>query len=649
MLILLSLLAAGAFAQRVDTPEWDLLIRHEGGDLRAALSEADLRVVQEGGVPRAIPASKLLAWAERPAGPRDGSEPPIATGDAGSDAPAALETAASRGGHPLEKTPEPRSDASPAEVDDDPIVTYLMIIVAVLLLSLIGVVAYYKTIRPRRLRKPLLAALKIIAENDQSRFEQAEGLISGALGTGLKSSDADEARFALAYVRARLERFTEALSPLRELITIGKADVQARYLYMWLNARQKNEDEVIRIFEEHRAELRGYCDAKKIASIAYLRHANLRWGRKQIEAALASYDQVRKLAELADEIPPGASNHHVVFGIDALVQKELEEARRHFQAALEEAGKTAIEKLEAEAGLLLADWLEEPDLDLDERLGEIVERCRQALPEGRSRHHQTDELEDWRPSDEALLYCGIGLWWALAWIGSQARKPAGSGLTDEAWDDLKARTERVIDEDPTRADAWLIGGLVGYYFSEHHAERRADALERLEKALECGVSVPEVVNLYNHEKRLADLDEHEIFFKTVSGHLQNPSVSDPERKRLVDQLSRYQGMGQRLATVFLDPGVDAPAPIATELRNRSRVLEQRLARVRKILVARGKAPDEATTERLTTSVAELRQAGADVGRELEDYEKAERVALVGTAEALLPEEEKSMVNPGELR
>jgi rhodanese-related sulfurtransferase len=93
---------------------------------------------------------------------------------------------------------------------------------------LLAAVLYVRARLARRRRRPLVEAFGIIERNQLSYFGHAAGTLQGALGSGrLRRREAAEARFGLAYVRARSGRLRSASEDLDQLIASGHRDPYA--------------------------------------------------------------------------------------------------------------------------------------------------------------------------------------------------------------------------------------------------------------------------------------------------------------------------------------------------------------------------------------------------------------------------------------
>jgi len=516
---------------------------------------------------------------------------------------------------------------------------FLVAAVGVAVLAAIVTVVINFVILPARRRRWFIAAAKIIKQDRRPEFEEAERMLNRALAAGMRGKDITDARFALAYVRASRERFAEAVTALEEMGPTKQQDRETVYFLLWLRSRQEEHDEVEELHRAHGDRVKDFLDAKLIVGIAFLTKARRLWDERKIDAALAYFERVEKLGMLQEHMPAHVANHRIVFGVDALLQKETEVARRHFEEAHECAGDRVQAAAEAQLGLLLCRWLEEEYPQIDEELGDVVARLA-AARSSTARRDKTDKEpspeEDEKPelSDEDKLLRNASLWHGVSLLYVWLRLKANAGLPTGELEKLSERLGQVTAIDPDMGDAYLIEGLIRYYFCGDDPELRKKAVELLDKALSRDVNLPEVRELFNQEQRLAEQerDADRLFIKLVKNHVRNPKVSEEARQDLKNRLRRYKGLGDRLDRIAVGVDVDDPLPVARELEARSRNLRRRLDR---IVRAQGAAARDAGLDAL---IKELGDREKEAIGQMEKYERSETNALISTAETLLPEE-----------
>lgn len=516
----------------------------------------------------------------------------------------------------------------------------------VLILSGVFMLLLYSIIiHPIRKRAPLRKALAIIRRDEDKEFHHAVPLLNTALTSGLSKKDIRETRFALAYVQARLGKYTEAATVLDGMETDGKMEKGSLYLSLWLGSKLNHHEKVEQLYSEHTTRLGDLLDTKLIVSIAYLNRAKDLWSRKKINGALHYFEQLRRLDVLTEEIPKNVENHQLVIGIIELFQNQIETARSHFKKALEIIDDETPLQQHAKLGLLLCDWKDQrlsrfPEIDqkLEETIDTLAKNHpgpqQSDLPESKQDGANAEQELD----DETKLLRNCLLWHAYLLICIwQGRLRPKSELPSDEHKHFIERIERVIDLDPNMGDPYLLEGLLNYYFSTDDIELRQKAIKQLKLAIENGVNLPEVLSLYNRELRLAELekDADKEFIKLTRGHLRNPQVSNKARSDLKQRLRFFKGLGTEVERIETSGGIEDPLPVSHEVQTRSRTLQRRLQRLTKSQINIINSRD---LERLSKIFKELEAKQADVVGLMKGYEKVENDALVSTAEVLLPEE-----------
>lgn len=585
-------------------------------------------------------------------------------------------------------TPSPAPPSPPAGSGLDS--TWLMA-GAIALALLGGVLLLFLVILPRRRRRPLLQALSIIDQDERPRFPEAEELLGMALIAGLRRRDIAETRFALAYVRARLGRFAEAGAVLSDLMASGHRDRETMYLHLWLEARQKNHEQVERIFDEHEALLGDLLDTRHLVGIAFLVKAQLLWSRHQASGALEYYERLRGLDVLHEHIPAHLAEQQVMFGMVALFEKKEEEAHKHFEGAIKAAREEGRSTVPGELGLLLCQWRQDEHPDLDAPLGRVLEAlenrervglacphceaalevereylgktitctgCRKPLeveaeriqplpadPTPAAHAPEGDEVALPTPklSDEDLLRRNTTLWHALALLVTWFRLPPRSPLPAPGKAELFQRLDKVSAVDPGMGDPHLVKGLIGYYFPGNEQERE-EAVKNLEEAISLEVSVPEVLNLLAREQRLAQMqqDALRIYLGMVRNYLADQGVPEHYRARLkarLEQFSRFRELGE----IDLVQGEFLDKPSVDDVMARAGMMKRRIQTIVRPRLAR--TAEEEAVEQLDTLLTDLDQATQNLRSDYEQLEGYELDLIGSTGEFLFREEGEAEVPP----
>ena len=493
------------------------------------------------------------------------------------------------------------------------------------------ILLYFKVLQPRKRRRVLLEALAIIERDERASFDHAEELLNEALVSGLKSDDVDVARFALAWVRARSGDLAEASGAVAELVKSGDTSPETAYLDMWLASQREEHERVEKVYEIHGQRLGDFLDTKLIASIAFLALARVRWSNRQIEGARHYFEAVRKLGVLAERVPSGVDDHQVMLGVLALFEKNVEQARRHFTGSVESARAGGQSPLLGELGLLLCEWRDDGQADVEERLGEIVESLAAQAGDG---VETADDDEEGRLTDERLLLRGARLWHAVALLASWQRRKKGSGLPKVSQGQLKSRLLGVKEVDPDMGDPYLVGGLIGYYFAPDDDKRRP-FIDELEAAIERDVSLPEVVDLVQRERKLDKLAEDAVktFLDLARRYVGDTDIPESLRAKLRERLGRHSQFGD-LSDLDIERSQTDTVSVVQSVHGRAELME---SRVRSIVRTRLRGhPEAERLEKLLSALHEHTVALKDVAGAVDETGNE---LMCTTGEFLLSEEE----------
>lgn len=489
------------------------------------------------------------------------------------------------------------------------------------------ILAVMRWVLPSRRRRPLVAAVRIIDEDDYGSFDDAEQLLRRALVAGLMPREIADAQFALAYVRARRGRLQEASGVISELLADGASDRETIYLALWIDGKLRNHDAVDEAYQSHRELLNGFLQADRIAGVSYLHQARVHLSRRDAGEAIRYFQMVRDLKVFEDRIPRHLDNDRIIFGIIALFEKELERAREHFAEAAAIAEKDGRDGFHGRLGLLVCDWLAQDGDAIDEPLGRIIE----TLP---------TEAEDPLDSAEAgLLMRNVLLWHAVALIVAWQRRLPNSGLSAADRDELARRLERVRQVDPLVSDADLLAGLVGYYFSENDDSARRESLASLARAIELGVSLPEVLNLIDRENRVERFRQNtlRVLYGLLRGYLNDGSVPSRLREALREDLRRYTDSFPKFRALN-DPDADtrlqARAPTLEDILMRGQLLHRRVEVLQRLRPRGEGATDQGIADRLDA----LSKATEAISSEVETTESLQFELMRAVGLAILAEE-----------
>ncbi len=502
--------------------------------------------------------------------------------------------------------------------------------------ALIATLLYFLIWVPRKKRRALGEALKLLATEETEDFERAEELLSRASTAGLKSPDLAVALFALAYVRARLERYPEAAALLRD-IPDEHREGEDLYLELWLEAKQEHHADVVRLYDEHAEALSGLLDAKMIAGLSLLHEGRSHLARRKIDLALSFFQRLRKLGVLTDMLPSDMDDHQVLLGIQSLIDKKTEEAEKHFKGAEQVAQDEGKSTAHARLGLLLCRWRAEDNPDIDDELRATAEEITVRRLELVGSEEDEERSPPRKLSEEEKLARDVLLWLVVSRLILWLRLPERQGLPDDERLEVEGRLASVGNLDPEMGDVHLLAGLLEYYFAKDEQQRRA-ALERLEKALETDVNLPEVRYLVERERKLAEAAANslETYLKLVRDYLADDGVPLELRLQLKERLERFQRF-RELEEADLQVGEGEYMPTVQDFQTRGDLMRRRVQNIVQPRLREQEQNDE--LEELGKQIEQLKAHTDALEESARNLERSEQGLMVVTGEFLLEEEE----------
>jgi len=498
-----------------------------------------------------------------------------------------------------------------------PIPVWVFAAIGGLLLIIAGGAVWFFVLHPRRKAKPLLDAIQLLSGGGDAALTKAEALLNQALSAGLKEAQLREARFLLAYVKARLGRHGDALLVLTDS---GDASLEALYLKLWLTVKEKRWEEAEVLCYSHGTQIATYLRGKELMGIVYLELARQAMARHQQERALDYFQKVKSLGVFPEEVPEHLSELEMVLAMSALFQDKENAyvARERFEGARQSAESSGKSSLLPRIGLLLCDWRQQDWPDVDSALGALVEEVRAASADAKS--------------EAAGVLPSMTLWYAVSLFYQWLRRlPEKKGLPKKERETLEQRLESARQLSPEDGDTWLLGGLVDYYCAPDE-KRRLAAVDLLRKARDLGVNLPEVLYLIQCEDRLSELSKHrfETYMTLLHGFLAEPSVPLELRKELLEHLRKFERF-QRLEEIP-EPDESATAPSVRDVAVACEMLEERMQRV-----FRG-YDNDATRATVEDLLGGLRKTRDELNRTVGELGKTEQKLMRVAGESLLPEE-----------
>jgi hypothetical protein len=457
-------------------------------------------------------------------------------------------------------------------------------------------------------------------------------LLRSAIGAGLAPAELLEARFALGYIRARLERPGDARTVLTE-IPEDEWDGATVQLLLWCHVKLKEYAPVLQLWEKHANRVQGSLEAKRLAGIAYLEEGLRLWEAEKIKDAVDAFAKLRKLGVegLDQHIPQHIDQHQIVAGVRALMNCDYDSARSHFgsaqQSNADEAGRRA-----AQVGLLLCEFREHDAPDIDQELGELTDWWERNA--SISAAPSAGQM-----SEKARMAGSLALWHAVSFLFRLLQiRASKSGLLDEDRETLFSRLARAELLDAEAGEARLIRGLINYFFAKT-PDARAAAVAEMEQAFARGAqSVPEVEELTRKEKRLTRSLEQGLlsFLRLGRKYLADEHVQASKRAALRHYLARFAEY-ESVQPIDEVQESQASSPSLSQLNTRVTDLRGKIARVLRPGVTASRAEVahvQALLERLDGATKALLENA-------ESVEDAEYDVMVGTGEYFLSEEQRA--------
>jgi tetratricopeptide (TPR) repeat protein len=513
------------------------------------------------------------------------------------------------------------------DLNQNPLFQPLLGIGGGILLILLAVGIYWIVIRPRMKRRLLNKALKLIDAQDESKFSQADDLLERALTSGMDKRSIEEARFSLAYVKARLKKYPEAWALVQKILSGTEPDQAVAYLAIWLQFQQKQYAEVERFYERYRELLGDFLETKMIAGIAYLNLGQQHWERREVEEAVRCFDVLRAMKILTEYLPKHIDDHQIVLGINSLFDGKVDQARKFFESAIAQASKAGKATFEGELGLLACEWREHDYPNIDDKLGQVI-----AAMERAPRPFENDDKEN----GANVLMRHVLLWHVVSLLFTWLQIPEKTGLPEGETAKALQRIEQVKKLDSRNADAALLHGLIVYYFDRQHDEQ---AVSILKQALDSGVNVPEVINLVNREEKVLEQRRKalDLYLQLAKKYLNDNSIPLELRQELKSHLDKFPRFQKLDKEIQLGSREDDALPSLQDIRTRGELLQKRVGG---IVLKRLVNASEDDRDKINGLLTSLTQTTETLGNTQKELERTEQELMLQTGEFLLLEEDK---------
>ena len=495
-----------------------------------------------------------------------------------------------------------------------------------LLVGGVGLYVWLGIIQPRKRRQGLTTAKALLATNSSADFPKVEELLTESLTAGMGKTDVAEARFQLAFTRARMGKYTEAEAVLADSERASEPGGEGAYLRLWLLARLRKHEEVEGYYEKRRGLLKGVLDADRLVGITFLHLARKHWSRKQAEAALAYFDKLRALNVLTEHIPADMGDQRIVFGLMALFDEDTKKAQAHFTAARDAAVAEKKSPHASSLGLLLCTWREEELPQIDDELTDVIDRTETAMGKNRS-------------DEDRLLLGHLRVWHLLSLLISWMIRPRATALTAEDEMEFNSRAEAAERAIPKAGDALLIRGLMVYFLSDRDSAARDGAVDILAAALDRDVNLPEISLIVDREKerRKRRLETVSTYHDVLASYVSDQAVPAELRKALIKRFStddRFQDLGE----ITIHEGPAENAPTVQDLLIRVKSHGGRLHSIVKDVLNQA-SPEVA--KQLDSTFQQLDQTNDEIVAKTREIENLEQKAMLAVGEVVIAEEQTS--------
>jgi len=544
--------------------------------------------------------------------------------------PASPDGSASTTGSPPQPGSSPASTPGWIEIA-------LAALVPVLLIAL-GALAYFKIIAPRKQIEPYRQALDLTRDK---KYGEALPLLT-QVESKLPDRLRRDARFFIAFAHFQLNNAQQAEFVLDALLRENHKDAGAAYLLAYIRVQAKRYDEAEPVLERMQSNNQlNVHHAKKLLGIVKFRRALTALKEGRVEAAGELFEQVQTLGDFADQIPPDLRNHQIVLGTKALFDKDLAEARKHFEG-LEKAVSQSPEEQRsrllatAKTGLALVEWIEAGTnaySTIENLLAEVVNLLdpqgilKLPWPMDTSEKRVVEKLKDLeakkdQPAEEKEVNRWLrdvhflrGMTVLRSWL--QMDGEAAHQAIAEKYDSALSRFACSYARDEDFADVWLVVGLLMYYLRKPGAER-SQGIDLLQRAQKLGMHDPDAVEIINNRERIekANADAVDKYLQLLDKYLADETVRKEVRLALLERLSKYKRIQSWEKRPDLAPARSVE-PTLAEVRNRSEIL---LTRVEQILTGRVRSEEVNRVRDLSYSIAHSSQQLYDQAKAIEEKE-----------------------------
>jgi tetratricopeptide (TPR) repeat protein len=496
---------------------------------------------------------------------------------------------------PGTSAPSPTGEVSTVDIAEaSGLPTVLLTILATVLLIGLGLLVVRKVLLPRKHNQALRAATALVAAGD---YAAAVHALTG-IENKLTDKQRARARFFTAFALFRMDDLDEAEHQLGVLNREDPKNPEVAYLLAHLRTERRDYDGAEPVLTAIESTSGFTPRARKLLGVIKFRRAleALRDGRVDVASAL--FAAVETLGDFRDLIPADLRNQHITLGAQALYDRDVVAARKHFedleQAALAaEPAERDQMNASAELGLALAAWIEDRP-DSGSRVDALLTSVARRLdPDGPTELPWPDDALTASVADRLVaMHEGgsepsaldrtlrdVHLLRAAALLRGWAADPKAAAKVDARLAEVLGRLAAARERDPDFSDTHLTAGLLKYYLARGDAARE-EAAAILQRAQLLGVRDPEVLGILNREARRsrANRDAVDAYLQVLDRYVEDGSVREQVRADLVRRLSRYRKVRDWDSRPEIVQ-VRAVAPTVAEMNDRSELLRERVGQL----------------------------------------------------------------------
>lgn len=505
----------------------------------------------------------------------------------------------------------------------------LLITIGIAVLILAGVLGFFLVVQPARKRKVYMKAFQILETGETEQYDEAIELLEKAVLGGLKSNISNEVFFGLAFAKIQLGKTEEAYADIQR---ISDWDSDSLYLKLFILYKKKSYKEVHEFFEKNFSSLESKRQSKEIVSIACIELGKDKYKKQLHEQAIPYFAMVRKLKVYAKYIPENVSNIQVTLGIQALYNKDFDQAVDLFTKARNKAIEENQNTVDCDLGLVLCEWNQDNRPDLENRILEIINLAHKNYNDVHPFESKVPESGNTQVTERHILISNIYLLYGISYIYTWFRLPESKGLPEEKIREIHARLDKAFDYNPQQTDTDFILGLIDFYFDEN-ANKEA-AINRIEKS---GVNLPDIIQLIKSQKEAFEKVKKVIerYILLARGYISDRKIPVEFRNELKERLTRYEKFKKAAELAGEKPDSESETATLQEIQARSKITRKH---INDILRNKFKDMNREMSENFSDLINDINDTSELISNSTRSLEKTEHLLMLNTGEYLLEED-----------